>query len=304
MISISKLPNLLVSKTVCFGEVLWDIFPDGKKIGGAPLNVALRLSSLNNNTAIISSVGDDELGRRLINKLKDTNINLEGIQTNVNYKTGEVVVSLDKSGSATYIFKQPCAWDFIEHTNRLQKITEEAEVFIYGSLASRMQTTYATLLKLISVASFKVFDVNLRKPYYNMECIIELMKYADLIKFNEEELTEICDYYNFKSDSIDALCAHISNQTNTKHICVTLGDKGALYYKDDKVFRNYGYKVKVKDTVGAGDSFLAFFVHGIINKLNEQDILNRSCAIGALVASKNGANPKLNQNEIENLMVS
>lgn len=293
-----------MSKIVCFGEVLWDVFPKRKKIGGAPLNVALRLSSLNNRATIISSIGRDELGRELIDSLKGTKVNLDGIQTTNNYKTSEVVVTLDKSGSATYTIEQPCAWDFIEHTNRLKKITEEAEVFIYGSLASRMQTTYATLLKLISVASFKVFDVNLRKPYYNMECIIELMKYADLIKFNEEELTEICDYYNFKSDSIDALCAHISNQTNTKHICVTLGDKGALYYKDDKVFRNYGYKVKVKDTVGAGDSFLAFFVHGIINKLNEQDILNRSCAIGALVASKNGANPKLNQNEIENLMVS
>lgn len=292
-----------MSKVVCFGEVLWDVFPDGKKIGGAPLNVALRLSSLNINSTIISSVGNDELGRELIKNLKDTNVNIEGIQTNEDYKTGEVVVSLDKSGVATYSFKQPCAWDFIEHTNWLKKITEEAEVFIYGSLASRMQTTYATLLKLISVANFKVFDVNLRKPHYNKECIIDLMKYADLIKFNEEELTEICDYYNFKSNSIDALCAHISKQTDTKHICVTLGDKGAIYYKEDKSFRNFGYKIQVKDTVGAGDSFLASFVDGIINKLNEQDILNRSCAIGALVASKNSANPKLNLNEIENLMV-
>ncbi|RCT53979.1 carbohydrate kinase [Winogradskyella sp. KYW1333] len=293
-----------MSKIVCFGEVLWDVFPDGKKIGGAPLNVALRLSSLNNNSTIISNVGNDDLGRELIRNLKDTNVNIEGIQTTNNYKTSEVVVTLDKSGSATYTIEQPCAWDFIEHTNKLKKITEEAEVFIYGSLASRMQTTYSTLLKLISVASFKVFDVNLRKPHYNMECIIELMKYADLIKFNEEELIEISKYYNFSSNSIKKLCAHISKQTDTKHICVTLGEKGAIYYKDDKSFRNFGYKIKVKDTVGAGDSFLASFVDGIINKLNEQDILNRSCAIGALVASKNGANPKLNQNEIENLMVS
>lgn len=293
-----------MSKVVCFGEVLWDVFPDGKKIGGAPLNVAIRLTSLNNNSTIISSVGNDELGRELIKNLMDTNINIEGIQTTNNYKTSEVVVSLDKSGSATYTIEQPCAWDFIEHTNRLKKITEEAEVFIYGSLASRMQTTYATLLKLISVANFKVFDVNLRKPHYNKECIMELMKYADLIKFNEEELIEICNYYNSSSNSIEKLCAHISKQTDTKHICVTLGDKGALYYKDKKVFRNFGYKVTVNDTVGAGDSFLASFVNGISNKLDEQEVLDRSCAIGALVASRNGANPKLNQNEINNLMAS
>jgi len=293
-----------VNKIVCFGEVLWDVFPTLKKVGGAPLNVALRLSSFGNDVAMISSVGNDKDGEQLLRFIENNEIHTEGIQVSNKYKTSKVLVSLDNGGSASYKIKQPCAWDAIEYSDILKSITEESEVFVYGSLASRMETSKTTLLKLMPFARFKVFDVNLRKPHFNIERIMELMMHADLIKFNDEELFEICDYLKFRSESIESLCSYISKETKTNHICVTLGDKGAIYFKNNKVFSNTGYKVEVRDTVGAGDSFLATFINGLINHHGEQISLDFACAVGALVASKEGANPIIEQSEIDSLIES
>ena len=289
-------------KIACFGEVLWDVFPKSKNIGGAPLNVALRLSSFKNEVAIISCVGNDADGKYLIDFIKRNNILINGIQISEKLKTSQVVVELDNNGIASYTIEKPCAWDAIDISDTLRLITKESDVFIYGSLASRMETTKSTLLELLSLAKFKIFDVNLRPPHYSLDVILELMNYADLIKFNDEELIEICDYLNYKSDSIEDLISFISKQTNTEHICVTLGANGAVYFNKNKIYRNSGYSVNVVDTVGAGDSFLATFIHELFNANDIRKSLDKACAVGAIVASKVGATPLVSNDEIEKLI--
>lgn len=293
-----------MSSITCFGEVLWDVFPTHKNVGGAPLNVAIRLASFGNNVNVISRVADDADGASLVDYMNEHDVNTFGVQISPNLKTSCVLVALDETGSATYTIEKPCAWDEIQNSDILKSITISSDVFIYGSLSIRSNTSRGTLLALLNEARFKVFDVNLRKPHYKMDDLIALMTRADLIKFNDEEIIEIGEYFNFESDDMKELIEFISKKTNTEQICVTLGSKGALFYDEGKFLRNNGYSVKVKDTVGAGDSFLATLVDGILNHFDNQYTLNRACAVGAIVASKEGATPKVSQLEIEQMLKS
>lgn len=291
-----------MSKIVCFGEVLWDVFPTHKKIGGAPLNVALRLSSFGNNVIMISSVGNDSDGKNLIDFIEGNGISGEEIQINNQYKTSYVKVELDNKGSASYDIEFPCAWDYIDLEESSKEIVKISDAFVFGSLVTRNEVSKNTLFQLLNYAKFKVFDVNLRAPHYSMQLLNDLMNVANFIKFNDEELFEICEYYNFKSDVLEDNITFISKKTNTQDICVTLGGDGAVFYTNNTFFKSSGYKVTVKDTVGAGDSFLATLVNEILKNNNPQSSIEYACIVGALVASKDGANPKITASNIESIM--
>ncbi|ULC59064.1 carbohydrate kinase [Flaviramulus sp. BrNp1-15] len=288
-----------MSRIVCFGEVLWDVFHNYKKIGGAPLNVALRLNSFGNHVNIVSSVGNDSDGKEIINFIEENAITSQEVQVNEAFKTSHVKVVLDKNGSASYNIEFPCAWDYIELRDSTKEIVKKAGAFIFGSLITRNEVSRNTLFSLLKLANFKVFDVNLRAPHYTMSLLEKLMNVADFIKFNDEELLEICEYYNFKSEDLEDNIIFISKKTNTEHICVTLGGNGAVFYTNDTFFKSSGYKVAVKDTVGAGDSFLATLIDGILKNNNPKTSIDYACAVGALVASKDGANPKIKTSDID-----
>lgn len=287
----------------CFGEVLWDVFPDHQIIGGAPLNVALRLKSFTKNVSIISAIGNDKLGQQLLTYLDSNDLSSKYIQTNNNYPTGQVLVTLDQNGSASYDIKNPSVWDFISTNQSNIDLVKTSDVFIYGSLVCRNSTSKNTLFTLLEHAKFKVFDVNLRAPYYEFETLFKLMDFADFIKFNDEELELISKEINTGFSTIEDNMKAISNTFNASHVCVTKGDKGAILLVNGKFYESKGYKVKVKDTVGAGDSFLATLIYQIQSFSNYEKAIDYACAIGALVAGSNGANPKLNQEEIDNLML-
>lgn len=288
---------------VCFGETLWDIFPDKKVVGGAPLNVALRLHSLGANVHIISSIGEDSEGTNLIRFLDEKKVSTNGIQRDVNHPTGNVLVHLDKNNTATYTISEPVAWDHIYHRQSDTLRISESDAFIFGSLACRNSTTRATLLKYIEEATFSVFDANLRAPFYQMESIIKFMHQADLIKLNDEELDEIFHFLNVSVKGMKAQIRYLSSVTKTDHICVTLGSEGALLFTDSMFYRNKGYKVKVEDTVGAGDSFLASLIYKTLTKVEPQSALDFSCAMGSIVASKAGATAMVDNAEIELLQL-
>ncbi|MBT8277703.1 MAG: carbohydrate kinase [Bacteroidia bacterium] len=289
---------------VCFGEVLWDVFPDHKKIGGAPLNVAVRLNSFGNNVSIISKVGQDDHGKKLLEFIKEKQLSTNYIQIDATLKTGKVEVTLDEKGSASYDIMLPRAWDNIEIHDSIKKLVASSDAFIFGSLASRNEVSKNTLEELLKLARFKIFDVNLRTPYYTQELLSRLMKEANFIKFNEDELLEICEYYGSEYTSIEDNICYISEQTNTDHICVTLGGEGAILYYNNNFFYNNGFRVKVKDTVGAGDSFLATLLNFLLKNKNPQDAINYACAVGALVTQFEGANPKITLEDIEQFVHS
>ncbi|MEN3324748.1 carbohydrate kinase [Mariniflexile soesokkakense] len=288
-----------MAKITCFGEVLWDVFPTHKKIGGAPLNVANRLQALGNDVTMVSAIGQGENGAKLLEYIKEVGINPSCIQVHNEYKTGKVKVMLNEKGSASYDIKYPRAWDKIRLTEINKSAVKNSDAFVFGSLAARDESSRNTLFKLIELAKYKIFDLNLRPPYYTKELLIQLMNKADFIKFNDDELYEVSAYLDSKYRSMEQNIRFISQKTNTKHICVTKGHHGAVLLYDDKFYYNSGYLIKVIDTVGAGDSFLGSLISQLLNKVNPQQAVDFACAVGALVAQSEGANPKISQSEIE-----
>ena len=287
---------------VCFGEVLWDVFPDHEKIGGAPLNVALRLNSFGDKVAMVSAVGNDDLGNQLINYLKKNNLTPEFVQIDDEHHTGKVNVTLDSKGSASYEIKFPVSWDFIKLNDKNINLVKNSKAFIYGSLICRNSVSKHTLYKLIDYANFKVFDVNLRAPFYSFELLGELMSKADFVKFNDEELDLIAKNLDSGIISIEDNVTFIAQKFDLSHICVTRGGDGALLWIEGQFYFNSGYPIQVKDTVGAGDSFLASLVYKLTLNNQPQHALDFACAVGALVASSEGANPKISESDIVKTM--
>ena len=289
-------------KAVCFGEVLWDIFPTHKKIGGAPLNVALRLQSLGINTSIISKVGKDNNGDLLCDYIRKNKVSPDYIQKDITHETGKVMVNWANDGPATYEINQPVAWYKINLTATLQRLVKDADVFVFGSLSCRDIVSRTTLYELVKHSDFNVFDVNLRAPHYTNEVLLSLMNSSDFIKFNDEEIIEISNFNNLKYNSLEEYIKAISKFTKTNQICVTRGAEGAVLYLNETFYYNKGIKVNVVDTVGAGDSFLAALIKKLLNNEDAQLALDYACAIGSIVASKEGANAIISEEEIKSIL--
>lgn len=289
-------------RAICFGEILYDVFPESERIGGAPLNVASRLSGLGIQTEMISKVGDDEKGEKLISYLKSKNIKTENIAKDNNHATGVVNVTLSAGGSATYEIAHPVAWDKIEISEAIKTAVKKADAFIFGSLVCRDEVSRNTLFQLLPEAKYRVFDINLRPPFYEREVLVKLMNQADFIKFNDDELFEIAEMIGSPYNSLEQNLQYLSEETNTPTICVTKGRHGAVLLKRGKRFYNSGFKVKVKDTVGAGDSFLASLIAGLLKEEDPQSTLDFACAMGALVAGEEGANPEIKIDKINKFL--
>lgn len=289
-------------KAVAFGEVLYDIFGNEKKIGGAPLNVALRMKALGAETNMISCVGNDENGESIINEITNLGLQTDTILKSDDFPTGLVHVTLDESKSATYEIIYPSAWDKIVLNEEARDLVVNSDVLIYGSLVCRDEVSRQALEELLNTHTYKVFDVNLRKPHYSYELLLELMQFANFIKFNDEELTEISAALDSPYTSLEENMNFICSLTNATAICVTRGKDGALLLWDKHLYENKGYTVKVEDTVGAGDSFLGALVTSLLTDKEPQEALNFACATGALVAGSSGANPEISTIDIQNLI--
>ncbi|MGJ8744741.1 carbohydrate kinase family protein [Polaribacter sp.] len=287
-----------MSKIVCFGEVLWDVFPTHKKIGGAPLNVAIRLKSLGNEVSMISAVGNDDLAKPILENINGLNINAKAVAILEDYNTGEVTVTLNEKGAATYEIVHPKAWDKIPFTEASSALVKQADAFVFGSLITRDEVSKETLFQLLDVAKYAIFDVNLRAPFYTKEVLIALMQKANFIKFNDDELYEISAFLGSPFHNLEQNIHFIAQKTKTAHICVTKGEHGAVLFYNNALFYNSGYKIKVADTVGSGDSFLASLISKLINGEKPQKAIDFACAVGALVAKNEGANPEITENEI------
>jgi fructokinase len=289
-------------KAVCFGEVLWDVFPSHKKIGGAPLNVALRINSFGVTTTMISRIGKDEDGNNILSFFKNENLSSDSIQVGEDYKTGVVNVMINEKGNASYDIMYPSSWDKIDLSEEILQKVSESDVFVFGSLICRDEVSRSTLYALLEQAKYKVMDANLRAPYYTTEVLVELMSKADFIKLNDEELFEISKKLDSPYNSFEQNIKFIAEKTNTKQVCVTKGAFGAVLYYNEKFYYNSGYFIKVVDTVGAGDSFLASLIVRLLRGKSPQKSLNYACAIGALVAGEEGANPKISEKAIRDYM--
>jgi len=286
---------------VCFGEILWDILPGGAKPGGAPMNVAFHLKKFGQRPGTLTRVGMDEKGHALKDLLSQQDISLELVQDDPIYPTGIVTATPDENNNMSYDIIRPVAWDFIELETSHQKIMQDADYFLFGSLAARSQTSHDTLFALIEMANKKVLDINLRPPHFNKKVVSDLFAKADILKLNEDELELVTGWFSGYSNMEDRI-AHLQDRFDIPSVIVTLGADGAILRQKGYMYRHAGYQVKVADTVGSGDSFLAAFLSKTIEGATPSESLTFAAAVGATVASRSGAWANYTLEDVQHLI--
>jgi fructokinase len=281
-------------KLYCFGEVLWDLFPSGAKPGGAPMNVAIHAQNLGLESAVISAIGDDERGGTLLDILQERGVNTEFITTS-EHPTGTVTVDTSNPSQVRYTIDEPSAWDFI---GTPEISWEPGDLLLHGSLATRNKYSYEALKALRTQASTRVFDLNLRAPFIDSDRILELLEGTEIIKVNEEEYELLSQWLSLDANP-ELGYDSMHESFGTQELILTRGGQGALWVNNLGALQSKVFPVTVKDTVGAGDSFLAAMLFGISHLLEPQLTLDYAAALGAMVASKEGANPFISITELK-----
>jgi fructokinase len=293
-----------------FGEILWDCLPSGRHAGGAPFNVAAHLAQLGVSVSLLSAVGQDSLGDEILEVAKDKGVNVEFVgRARIGLPTGTVIASVDAMGNATYELVQPVAWDEIIVSPEALESVAKAGAFIFGSLATRSPYNLDQLDRLLTLKGpLKFFDVNLRPPFADPKRIVELATRADVIKLNHDEVGQIASWLRTGEatpnppgnvDAVAEACAALSQATNTPRICVTMAAAGAALWDRGNLVSAPAPKIVVKDTVGAGDAFMAGLMVGLTRGVDTKTVVETACRLGAIVASHDGATPLLPQ-EINN----
>ena len=286
-----------MTKIVCFGEVLWDIYPDRIEIGGAPFNVYYRLHSLGNNVKIISSIGDDDLGLKALYFFKKNNLNSEFISIDKEHKTGQVKIQLE-SGEPSYNIVDNVAWDFIP--NKKEYTSEKLDYLIFGSLAVRKDKSFETLKEIIRKSKFNILDLNIRQEYYKKDKLHYLLNSSDFLKINMDELFVLRDLFNIKYHETEDIAQKIFSKFNLKYICLTNGSVNSSVFDGNKFIYVESLKVESIDNVGAGDNFLASFIDEyFIKKKPLKSSLKIASIYGAITTTKKGAIPAINTSEIK-----
>lgn len=286
---------------VCFGEVLWDLLPTGKVAGGAPMNVAFHLNNFGVRSTMISRIGKDDFGQELKTFLESKQINTTLIQLDDRTPTGTVNVTLDADGHPSYEIVQPVAWDFIASTRETEAAVQQADAFVFGSLAARNQISREALMSLLQTTSYAVFDVNLRPPFYSRPLLEKLLHQANLVKMNDDELDEISSWYTDSKEEQNKLNV-VRSQFNIEAVLMTKGAEGAIFLDDTGFYHQGGTKVQVKDTIGSGDSFLAGFLSQKLKGKSPNQSLEFACATGALVATRSGGTPNIDEQAVQALI--
>jgi fructokinase len=292
---------------VCFGEFLWDCLPRGLFLGGAPYNVACHLARLGRPAALISAVGADFLGDEARRRAQLAGVDVAHLAQCPDYPTGVSLVTIGPGGAATYDIVAPAAWDFIPAGAAERRRVGEAAALVYGSLAARAPASRAALQTLLDVPGpLRIFDVNLRPPYAEPARVLPLARRADVVKLNAEELAALAGRPFAPSDDPRPLLQKLRDDTGVTRWCVTLGAEGAAWWDGDQLVRASAPSVIVRDTVGAGDAFLAALVDGLTclppprqsNPEQIQPLLSHACRLGAFVAASDGACPAYRPEEI------
>jgi fructokinase len=285
------------SYVVCFGEVLWDIFPEGSRAGGAPFNAAYNIHKMGINAKMLSRIGNDELGRKLTDQIKSWGITTDFIQIDEKHPTSTVIAKIDEHNEATYEIINNVAWDYIELLQEHKDLVSNADVFVFGSLSARNPKTKETLLQLLDYAKLKIFDVNFRPPFIDIELVKTLLEKADIVKMNKAEMRQIMMFLGEEYKSEDESAAFIQNHFKINEIILTKGSKGARYFVGNQ---NYGFNaipITIADTVGSGDAFLSGFISKRIKNESPEEIMKQAISLGAFITSKSGACPDYEYSE-------
>lgn len=289
-------------QVVCFGEILWDILPSGTVPGGAPMNVTYHLHKQAKNPALITKVGIDEAGKKLINIFSEQGVCTDYFQEDHDYETGKVFARPNGQNEVLYDIAMPAAWDFILWKEQLKKLVGEADFFVFGSLAARNRVSATTLFALLDMAKNKVLDINLRAPHFNQHIVKQLLNKADFVKMNLAELELITGWFSNYS-SIEDRIKLIRDTFSIPDMVVTMGGDGAILYMNGDFIYHKGFKVYVVDTVGSGDAFLAGLLTKLLDNAAPEEALDFAGRMGAFIATQRGACPEYDVQNADDLIL-
>lgn len=273
---------------------MWDLFPAGASLGGAPANFAYITGLLGEQGIVASRVGQDLLGQQALERMRKLGLCTDCLQIDSERPTGTVNVSVDANGQATFEIADPVAWDFLQWTPAWRRLGEEAHAVCFGSLAQRSPQSRATIrsfVNSVSAPAVKVFDVNLRQSYFSQEIIADSMKLADVVKVNDEELPRIMALHGLPHKNERLSAEALLAEFELKLICITRGARGSLLVERDNFDEHPGFRVKVADTVGSGDAFTAALLHEYLQGSSLRAMNEMANRVGAWVASRPGGMP-------------
>lgn len=276
---------------VGIGELLWDMLPSGKAIGGAPANFAYHAGRLGEEGWVVSAVGDDALGHEILDVLDEKR--LHNLVAMVDKPTGTVQVSLDDAGVPTYTIVEDVAWDHIPFTSKMQELASRADAVCFGSLVQRNGSRASVLkfLEAVPASALKVFDINLRQHFYTPEILRKSLEIADVLKINDEEIVTLSEMFGLGSDPREA-CSKLIGQYSLRFVLLTKGAQGSEVISPDEVIPQGVGKVDVVDTVGAGDAFTAAFTVAYLRGDSLADAQKLAGEVTAYVCSHKGAMPE------------
>ncbi|MGA2094820.1 MAG: carbohydrate kinase [Candidatus Acidiferrum sp.] len=287
--------------TVGLGELLWDIFPEGRQLGGAPANFAYMTNLLGDEGVVASRVGDDALGEDARRRLEHLGLNTSYIQLDSERRTGVAQVEVDANGQPTFRIAAPVAWDYFEWTPAWQTLAQLADAVCFGSLAQRSaqsrETTYS-FLNSIRTETTRVFDVNLRQSFYSAQILADFAKLADIIKLNNDELPTVVQLLGFPFHDQESAAEWLLHTFRLKLVCITRGARGSLLVSEYAKHQHAGIPVTVADTVGSGDAFTAALVYHYLRRDSLSTMNEAANRMGSWVASQIGATPARDESQL------
>jgi fructokinase len=282
-------------RVVGIGEVLWDLLPDGKQLGGAPANFAGHAHALGARAAMVSSVGNDPLGREILDRLAAQGLPIDCVTVDPHAPTGTVSVTLSADGTPSFVIHENVAWDRLAWTPGASEVVGQADAVCFGTLAQRSEQSRETIRALLEHAlptCLRVFDINLRQQYYSAEVIEYSLRAAHVLKINDDEMPVLAKMLDLAGDVRDQV-ADVAQQYELLAVALTRGGRGSLLYRDGQWADHPGIPAQVVDTVGAGDSFTAAMTLGLLAGWELDMISLRANELAAYVCSQSGATPRL-----------
>ena len=282
-------------KIVGIGEVLWDLLPAGPQLGGAPGNFAYHAHALGADACVVTRVGPDDLGREIIRRFEEQGIADDTIQVDETAPTGTVSVSLSEKGNPNYTIHENVAWDRLDVTQAALKAIREADAICFGSLAQRGELSRAAIQRLVSAASadsLRVFDINLRQKYFSREVIEQSLRLANVLKLNDGELPFLATMFDL-SGSTQQQIEMLAQKFSLQVVALTRGPAGSLLFQIGQWSDCPSVSIEIVDTVGAGDSFTAALVLGLLQKMELDEINALADEVARHVCSCAGATPPL-----------
>ena len=290
---------------VGLGELIWDLLPGGRSLGGAPSNFAHHARLLGDRAVVASRVGDDELGREALSRLGRAGVAADYVQLDPEHPTGTVAVEIDGRGEARFTVNPNSAWDYIELSPGWAGLAREADAVCFGTLGQRHPRARATILHFLSLTrprALRLFDVNLRHSFFTAEMLAASLRSASVVKFNRDELSAAAAMLGLRAAGEEELSLRFIESYGLDLVAVTRGAKGSLLVAEGRAVEHKGYDVRVVDTIGCGDAFAAGLAHSLLRGLPLEAAGEAANRMGAWVATRAGATPEAAPGAVEEVL--